>query len=490
MNMSKEQLQEARRQYEENQRRAREAILRRHQADEDAKRKRREEEAKLQQQMQEQQRANKRLVESISPVTTHHHAPSKRPRREVERCRLVWNEEAGRQSFVDMALSEGKKQPVVPERDLAADAARDGLVIVENAGSFTTKGLEDCCWYKSNPWKAIASVIQVTESEKGKMKIVNDGGLGAKKLGAGTFNFVVEIDRSNLPAWLPDQSVLRITRPDKADNTDHKYQTISTVAEEAQNAMFASANGFGVKVHCISAFEGIRWGRTIRYGMVYAMEKAKQDMFRSLESMKTESQGVRAAKEVSEMLYQASRCGVAFMDIKPGNILETDNMVFRLTDYDPAFFLILPDKDWRALLLLNLAFLSCHVRNGAFGPVSWGWANAVKPILTQLIEQRHLYDSSWLFVARSVRMEFDVPSDRSDFELQRMMSVMATSYFYGTQIKDVSSAKWGWQTKDQGAVNAWRTVPLNRKSWPPSWSSDYVPLIKQLVDFATERATP
>jgi hypothetical protein len=191
---------------------------------------------------------------------------------------------------------------------------------------------------------------------------------------------------------------------------------------------------------------------------------------------------------VTEMLYQASRCGVAFMDIKPANILEMKGGTFRLTDYDPAFFLIVPEKDWRGLLLLNLAFLSCHVRNGAFGTVSVGWASSVKPILTQLIDKRGSYDSGWLFAARSVRMDFEVPTDSSDFELQRMMSVMATSYFYGKDVKETSSAKWGWQTKDQAAINAHRRVPLNRKSWPPSWGGDYVPLIKQMVDFATERA--
>eukprot|EP00966_Prymnesium_polylepis_P217747 5039343-Prymnesium_polylepis.3 len=139
------------------------------------------------------------------------------------------------------------------------------------------------------------------------MKIIGDGGLGAKRLGAGTFNFVVELDRCHLPAWLPSDSVLRITRPDRSEGDDHKYQSITTVADEAHNAMYASANGFGFKVYAIAAFEGIRMGRTLRYGMVYALEKAERDMSRTLESLNASSQAIQVAKNVTEMLYQASR---------------------------------------------------------------------------------------------------------------------------------------------------------------------------------------
>lgn len=486
--MSMEQLREARRQHEENTHRARESAMRLQRADEDARRKKAEQQKMRQDEMAAQHQAHKRFIASVSPATTTHHAPSKRPRRDVDRCRLVWNEEPERQSFVDMALQEGEKQPVRQQVDLAVDAARDGLVIVGNDGVFGTNGLDECTWYKCKPWRQVASVIECKEGEKGKMKIVADGGLGAKRLGAGTFNFVVELDRCQLPGWIPIDSVLRITRPDQSEGGGHKYQSIMTVAGEAHNAMYASANGFGVKVYAIAAFEGIRVGRALRYGMVYALEKAKCDMFRTLESLNSSIQGIRIAKHVTEMLYQASRCGVAFVDIKPGNILEMKDGLFRLIDYDPVFFLIVPEKDWRALLLLNLAFLSCHVRNGAFGTVSIGWASAVKPVLKQLVDQRASYDSGWLFTARSVCMDFEVPTDSSEFELQRMMSVMATSYFYGKNATETSSANWGWQTKDQAAVNAHRRVALHRKTWPPSWDDDYVPLIKQMVDFATERA--
>eukprot|EP00966_Prymnesium_polylepis_P217746 5039343-Prymnesium_polylepis.2 len=153
MNMSREQLEEARRQHEENQRRARESAMRRQKADQEARRKKTEEQKMRQEETIVQHRARKHCIASVSPATTTHHAPSKRPWRDVDRCRLVWSEEQDRQSFVDLALQEGAKQPVRQQVELAADAARDGLVIVENDGVFGTKGLDECIWYKWKPWK-------------------------------------------------------------------------------------------------------------------------------------------------------------------------------------------------------------------------------------------------------------------------------------------------------------------------------------------------
>lgn len=490
LNMTREEMQEARRQFEENQKRASEASARRHKADEEARRKKAEEERKRSESARAYQQERKRAISAVSPATTTHHAPSKRPRATVGRCRLVWDEEHDRDSFVDIALREGDKQPIRQAIELAADAARDGMVLVEKDGQFCTYGLDQCMWFKSKPWRDIASSISVKEDSNGKVVITSDSCLNAKCLGSGTFNYVAEVDKCRLPPWLPVDSALRITRPDRPESTEHKYQTISKVADEAHTAMYASANGFGVKVYAIAAFEGIRWGRSMRYGTVYALEKAKCDMNKTLRRITTSSDAISLAKNVTEMLYDASRCGIAFVDIKPGNILEMNDGTFRLTDYDPSFFLTVPGKDWRALLLINLAFLSCHVRNGTSGDVSQGWATAVKPLLKQLIDRRGSYEGDWVFTARSVRMEFDTPVDHSDFELQRMMSVMATSYLYGKDVKDVDSARWHWQVRDQTALDSHRRVALNRKSWPVVWGPDYVPLITQMVNFATERAVP
>lgn len=501
LKMSEEEMRRARQQFEENQAKASLAASRAQQKQREAEdariaqhRAMQQDHSRIKRELELQQEKKQAQESKASPVTAVQAQPSKRFKVATSNCRLVWDElDTPGGSFVDIALRDGPCKPMQNPKNFAHDAICDGLVIVMENG-FTTKGLEPCKWYHSGPWRELASKVDAIESPGGRIKLQSDGGVGMRKIGAGTFNVVVSVDKQHLPSWVPENSVLRITRPDRENkDSEYKYQTMEMIKNEAENAMYASANGFGVRVHAIAPFNGLRCGRGMRYGTVYVLDRAEKDLFRQLESMSTRAHGMTAAKNVTEMLFKASRCGVAFHDIKPGNILTYPNMVdsYKLTDYDPAFFVVLPDADWRALLLLNLALLSCHVRNAAFGPVSWGWATAVKPILMQLISRKDEYDSKWLFEARSVNILFDYSKSKSDFDMQRMMSIMATSYFYGKTVPaDASSKRWNWETKDQAALDSHWKVGVNRNSWPKEWPSNYRPLINQMVEFAVERADP
>ena len=254
--------------------------------------------------------------------------------------------------------------------------------------------------------------------------------------------------------------------------------------------MFASKNNIGVRVHSIASYHGVRQGRTLRYGTVYALDRADLDLLRVLDRCRTFDGGALIAVKVTELLFKASRCGVAFFDIKPGNILSMATRsghgdCFRLTDYDPAFFIRLPNEDWRTLMLLNLALLAAHVRNQNFDCTN-GFCAAVAPILRQLVHRRSdIHNSDWLFDVRSVCIPFEVPENTDVFQMQRIFAVMATSYFYNKDLKSIPSSRYAWETKDQSLLDNYWLTPKNRYSWPPLWhKGQFKPLIEQLVEFA------
>jgi len=430
--------------------------------------------------------------------------PQSKRRSTTASCRLVWKQDGAfgpsndtRDSFVDVALKEGSPRVYLPPPNLASNALRDGLTIVQHGGAFSTMHGDDI-WYSSNPWAGMASKIVCAENPH-KVEIVSDCGLGLRQVGSGTYNIVVIPTPEVTPDWLKDKNIVyRITRSDcqgtPSSEKQYKYETLSIVAREAENAMFAAGNDIGVGVHSISSFHGIRHARTLRYGTIYSLEKADVDLFRALERCQSFDGGALIAVQVTELLFKASRCGVAFFDIKPANILrmQTDcnGGTFRLTDFDPSFFIRLPDEDWRTLLLLNLALLSAHVRNQSFAS-SAGFCAAVEPVLRQLVRRRaELHKSDWLFDVRSVCVNIETPENRGEFQMQRIFAVMASSYFYNPhkkQIQHYPSAKYKWEKKDQAALDRHWSKPKNRDSWPPEWKhTGCKPLIVQLVDFALD----
>jgi len=412
---------------------------------------------------------------------------------------LVWNEEGAfgphtYETLIERALREGCPYPKAADEAMIRDAIRDGLAIRSDSGGnkFYTNGLASDPWTKAAKWKDLVSGLEIVEDRNHRTRIVGDGGKSCMKIGQGTFNIVLSYPPMYVDSNLPSNLAWRVTRPDKDDGGDHRYQNTSTTVGELKNALFASSNHIGVSVYGVAAFEAMRPGRTMRYGIVMAMQRAECDLMHFLDGLRTEAEGSEAAKNMIDLLFRVSRMGISFTDIKPGNVLvfkDNDGAVFyRLTDYDPAFFII-TDKDWQSLLLLNLAFLSAHVHNSNFGAAGRGWAKAVAPVLRQLVRFRNMYDSEWLFAARSVAIEFMEPRTMSDFELQRNVTSMWYSYFVKrcTNGGRASKFKWNKLNDNKRELDEHWEDPSMRNSWPRDWTtSERDSLVKQMVDFALE----
>lgn len=450
--------------------------------------------------------AQKRPFSALYPFTTETLSVSRRPRSHAV-CRplLQKNEALAQESFVETALREGTANPVDLDPFLTRDAVRDGLVIVQSEGTYLTSPLAAVAsagWHVSRPWQEMASKIFCEVQGRGdRLTLRDDGGLGLRLLGCGSFNAVFEfVKRAPFPEWVPRDCVIRVTRPDKDVDKEHRYQTISMVAKEAHNALFAAQNGFGVPIYAIAGFQGVRSARTLRYGTVYALQKADCDLNSVLDRAPDMEAGARIAVEVTDLVFSASRCGIAFYDIKPGNILQLKDskgrLCFKLCDFDSSFFQIVPRVDWRTLMLINLALLSAHVRNGAFGQASLGWATAVSDVLKDMLSMRGKLDNEWLFKVRSVKTKCDGSDSVTPFTMGHLLAIMATSYFYGERVsKDACSKRWPhWNIHPhQKQLDAHWEVAKRRNSWPPEWdegseSESYTPLIQQLVHFSIERA--
>ena len=437
----------------------------------------------------------------MPPPSTHTSAVSrvvdKRPKTITNSDILVWQNGSVHDSLVERAIFEGELVAVEVDVGLVLACIRDGVTIRHQDGEFYTDGLSfdssmNCKW-----WKNLVTGIDIDESGD-RATIKCDGGTGCTRVGIGTFNAVVKMPPGKLPSWIPENTVVRLTRPDLDSNNEFRYQNVTQTIGEMRNAMFASANGVGPQVYSVAAFSTFRPGRTLRFGVVATLGRARKDLSKALNSMRTFEDGRAAACACIELLFKVSRLGIAFFDIKPGNILQffedgdkSKPAFYKLTDFDPAFFIRTYDRDWRSLLLLNLGLLSAHIYNSDLGAVGRGWAQAVKPILKQLIERKDEYDSKWIFGARCAKLEFDTPKNTSDFDMQRLLVCMGESYFYGQRRIGALSYGINWKnlTKNSDELKTYWSEEKNKESWPPSWSEpDEQPLIKQLVDLALRHA--
>ena len=302
---------------------------------------------------------------------------SKVPRQDMNNDILVWQNNSFEYSLVEKALVDGELVPREAKSWLGASCIQDGLTIVGRDGDFYTDGLSSDETMRSPFWKSIIEKITVNDDGR-SARIGSDGGAGFKSVGIGTYNAVVKFPVGVLPSWVPDKSVCRFTRPDVNDDGGLKYQNSLTTYGEVDNALFCSMNGIGPELYCVSVFSAPRPCKTLRFCVAVCMQRAKSDLSKSLHDMSTFREGAEAAEACIHLLFKASRLGVAFFDIKPGNMLQVSEdghrPSYRLTDTDPAFFVRLEGRDWRALLLLNLALLSVHVFNSDHGPVGRGWA--------------------------------------------------------------------------------------------------------------------
>jgi hypothetical protein len=370
----------------------------------------------------------------------------------------------------------------------AEQLLRDGLVahVDDDGGDYKMDGMSADSWMRCDAW--VAKVSQVQLSNDRNTAIVSDGGTGAWMVGRGAFNVVVRLAAGQLPPWVPPTAVLRFTRPWRDAQGYHRYRSMSVASRECAHAMFASGLNIGVRVYSVTGYVSPRDGRSLRYGIAMTMERATCDMRQQLARATTESAGAAVARSTVELLYRASKHGVAFFDIKPANVLVLAEGCHRLTDYDPAFFVVAKGRDWKALLLCNLALLSAHVYNAGFAAAGAGFLRGVAPLLRQMLRMRHSMDGEWLFCTRSVTLSVRPPNDQSDFELQRVFAQMCDAYFYGDGVEACApSLQWKWDRSQQVELEqCWRTPSL-RNAWPARWGKPARPLVQQLVEMALSR---
>jgi hypothetical protein len=477
----------------------------------------RKEQAELEAAAAARRRAAARLLSSDpasadTPTTEVLAPPSRRARRpDHTHARPVWGGAYNltwNKSFVQWrAELPAIVAEKAPPKEMTTDAFKNGLVIVrsppaDGLHTFGTRGLHPCPFARSGPWQEMASKLEVVLKEKSKkIAFVRAGGTGLEKLGAGTYNLVMRMRPGGghfaLPTWLAhiacsamgrpvtqSDVALRITRNDCGD-----FPVLETIAGEVHNAIWASMNGIGPPLFAVAPLPAVREGRAARYAAVQVMQAAHCDLAKALERAARREDGVEIAIKIVELLWAASIRGVLFVDIKPGNILgfqTSRGLSFKLADTDPQFFLVLDpeERDWRALLLANLALLAAHVRNmEPASDATDAFRAAVRPVLVELLTRRGEYDSRWLFEARSVQVPFESPKDHGDFSLQRMICTMWSSYFL---LKGYASFSWPrWDRAHQAALDEFWKRPANLTRWPPSWASLYRPLVQQLVEFAT-----
>lgn len=429
---------------------------------------------------------------------------------------LVWREdgpfaprgaESNTDALMDIAMQEGPcESEASTHRSLAKTCLMDGLTLKLRDGKFETDGASPDSWMRSESWHRLASNVHVIVGALGTVPhVVFRGGVSGQRLGSGTFNVVVKFADNHLPSWLSSASIddeiaIRLTRSDLSNVPkdeqpgEPKYTTFLSSQNEISNALFASTHEIGVKVYAVSAFSAPRRGRSLRYATVIAMRQGSGDLRFRLNLLPTEASGNNLASDIIRLLFRVSRRGVAFLDIKPANLLyfeEKDkSSTYRLADCDHSFFVVTKGRDWRALLLLNLALLAAHISNFDPFPARNGFLKGVKPILSQLVRRRGDYDSDWLFATPAVCTAFEPCHCRSDFELQHAFAAMCTHYFYGPQVsldtRSKSIYKWDLQTT-KVVERHWSSLdPRFRNSWSDQSSRTTTtckPLIEQLVDF-------
>lgn len=410
--------------------------------------------------------------------------------------KLIWSSdeygEVEDETFTDMVISEGRIHAIPADATFLANAFRDGVTVICESDRMFTNGLEPDPFHRSFEWKKIASQVVVT-CNAGRTIVNAPPHLGVTRLGVGTYNAVISVKDDVLPSFVPVGSAIRITRNDRGgDNTDYKYMSIKDCVAEARNTIFCSFNGVGPRIYSVAAYTGIRNSSSIRYGAAYAIEKADADLHRVLARNSEWIHGERYGRACLDMIAKAARLGIFTADIKCSNVLcrqSSDlNPETVLTDCDGQFFLIRPDLDWRSLMLVNLAMLVAHVRNGAFGDASRGFAAVCYPALHQLWKNRHSYDSNWLFKTPAAKVTFDILLSESEFEIQKMFAIMATSYMYGESVmcENTSSAKYAWRLLDSNKLSDFWEAPENRSRWPP-FANTVPPLITQICEFGWER---
>ena len=383
-------------------------------------------------------------------------------------------------------------QVKLPSESLAEDAIKSGLVIYSGRLNFETDAASSDPCLKYSYWQQLAKCVTCKSKKDGRACNIDTGKSGLSALGSGTYNLVFEKKVSEFRMIQNRNSVYRISRPDHAMDGRSKLQRFEPACAEAFNSMFASLNGIGVKVYSIVSFVAeSKPGHSPKFATISTLDRAKCDLHTTLQKCCSFRGGCKVAEKTMDLLFRASRCGVAFTDVKPQNLLEMFDGSILLSDCDPLFFIRDPTRSWESLFLLNLALFAAHVKNAMYGCSGKGFLNAVAPILQSLIRSRSEADSEWLFNVRCVNVDFDCDLVAGDsFGLQKLFAIMTTSYFYGYEVSpDSMSYRFAWDFAEQATLNAFwghgnKQRSSNLATWP-NWSHrPFLPLIVQLVSFA------
>jgi hypothetical protein len=399
--------------------------------------------------------------------------------------RVVGGQTSG--TFEERANREGGFQPWEAPKHLVHDATSGGTAVLFRNGKHVVGDWADDR-DSAAPWVSICSKVALCK-RNGCVQLEHDGCIGLRLIGSGTYNVLVTVGHGEMPAGFPETgAVLRLTRPDSGGG--FRYRDLREVEVEMENALAAHANGVGVPIYAAACYQGPRVRRTLQYGMVCAMARGV-DLNQDLDGACTRTAGAEAAVACADLLYRLSRWGVAFLDVKPGQIIVLRRGAtggkpdYRLTDFDPDFFMR-AHADWRALLLLNLALLAAHVRCRRPSAARQGFLDAAGPLLKQLVRTRSSYDSAWLFGVRAACVSIEQPDSEGLMQVEQMLTVVCTSYFYGSSVASDSLARrFKWVKACSAELASFWAVPENRGRWP-AWRKHTPPLIEQLVQFACE----
>lgn len=292
-------------------------------------------------------------------------------------------------------------------------------------------------------------------------------------LGSGTSNSVYNRTQgNNLFSRISTHYAVRVSR---------EAGKLEEIHRESRLALWASSVGFGIKVKFVVLNCLEERGKLVpdECRLCIAMKKAVTTCYSVM--MKCDEEDTKTAMEAAQktltLIQRASLAGLLHLDCKPGNVLlvqQGANTNMKMIDFDGSFAGERPDIDPRVVFLINMAFFACHMRVSKVkrGPMS-AWRSVWTPLLVEslrtLRQEAHLPSAAWLFNIKcreAKRPDPLVPLDVAQtIELGASLNWVCCAYFHGSKT---------------GAAPSWR-------GWQKTGHPDSVPLIMQMVGFATER---
>jgi hypothetical protein len=262
-------------------------------------------------------------------------------------------------------------------------------------------------------------------------------------------------------AVMPSEVVLRVTRPQIGVTATHapfyRYRKLDRAVREMYYTLHGAVNGFAPA--CIAAvlFPALQLEDGTRlYGALYVLRRAQFDMNSSIDEQarKTEKRhganqrqydeamraaGRRLALCVLPVVCRQSKLGALSFDAKPGNYVFV-NVTPQAIDFDACMYTLpflangaeLPRTwGWHAALLMNLLFITAHVRCFHTTSVADGWVSALRTLIVDLC--RHARDARWLLDARPRKRRYEEIVADDDDAQRRRFEMMVHLYFVAPQ---------------------------------------------------------